>query len=52
MNLSFIKKIYDLSVDSYNMDEIPVGAIVVKNNNIIGVSNYIFTGEFLYEFNS
>lgn len=37
MNLSFIKKIYDLSVDSYNMDEIPVGAIVVKNNNIIGV---------------
>lgn len=37
MQDEFIKKIYDLAVDSYNNDEIPVGAIVVKNNEIIGV---------------
>ena len=33
----FIKKIYELAVNSFNDDEIPVGAIVVKNNEIIGI---------------
>ena len=37
MKEMFIKKIYDLAVDSFNNDEIPVGAIIVKNNEIIGV---------------
>ena len=37
MNDEFVKKIYDLAIDSYNVDEIPVAAIVVKNNEIIGV---------------
>ena len=32
MQDEFVKKIYDLAVDSYSNDEIPVGAIVVKNN--------------------
>ena len=33
----FVEKIYELAVDSFNNDEIPVGAIVVKDNQIIGV---------------
>ena len=33
----YIKKIYELAVDSFNNDEIPVGAIIVKNNKIIGI---------------
>ena len=37
MNKKFIKKIYSLAMDSYNFDEVPVGAIVVKNNKIIGI---------------
>ena len=37
VNDEFVKKIYDLAIDSYNVDEIPVAAIVVKNNEIIGV---------------
>jgi len=37
MDELYIKKIYDLAVDSFNNDEIPVGAIVVKDNNIIGI---------------
>ena len=37
MNEYYIRKIYDLAVDSFSCDEIPVGAIVVKNNEIIGV---------------
>ena len=37
MNEKYVKKIYDLAMESYNIDEIPVGAIVVKNNKIIGV---------------
>ena len=37
MNNEFIKKIYDLAVDSFEKDEIPVGAIIVKDNKIIGV---------------
>ena len=32
-----LKKIYDLAKESYDNDEIPVGAIVVKNNEIIGI---------------
>ena len=36
MNEKYVKKIYDLAIESYNIDEIPVGAIVVKNNEIIG----------------
>ena len=37
MQEEFVEKIYDLAVESYNNDEIPVGAIVVKKNEIIGV---------------
>ena len=37
MNKKFIKKIYSLAMDSYNFDEVPVGAIVVKNDKIIGI---------------
>lgn len=37
MKKEFIKKIYDLAKRSYNIDEIPVGAIVVRNNEIIGM---------------
>ena len=37
MNEKYVKKIYDLAMESYNIDEIPVGAIVVKNNEIIGI---------------
>lgn len=37
MNKKYVDIIYDLAVDSYNKDEIPVGAIVVKNNQIIGI---------------
>ena len=37
MDGEYIRKIYDLAVSSFNNDEIPVGAIVVKNNEIIGV---------------
>lgn len=37
VNDEFVKKIYDLAIDSYNVDEIPVAAIVVKDNEIIGV---------------
>lgn len=36
MNEQFLKKIYDLSIESFNLDEIPVGAIVVRNGEIIG----------------
>ena len=37
MNEKYVKKIYDLAMESYNIDEIPVGAVVVKNNEIIGI---------------
>ena len=37
MKNKFVKKIFELSKKSYDLDEIPVGAIVVKENNIIGV---------------
>ena len=37
MKEKYVKKIYDLAVQSYDIDEIPVGAIVVKNDQIIGV---------------
>jgi len=37
MKKEFVKKIYDLAKRSYNIDEIPVGAIVVRNNEIIGM---------------
>lgn len=33
----YIEKIYDLAKESYDLDEIPVGAIVVRDNVIIGV---------------
>ena len=32
----YISKIIDLAKQAYNLDEIPVGAIVVKNGKIIG----------------
>lgn len=35
MKKEIVKKIYDLAVKSYNFDEIPVGAIIVKNGEII-----------------
>lgn len=37
MNKKYIEKIYDLAKKSYDIDEIPVGAIVVNNGKIIGV---------------
>ena len=37
MNEIYVKKIYDLAKKSYDIDEIPVGAIVVKNGEIIGM---------------
>ena len=37
MRKEYVEKIYDLAMESYNKDEIPVGAIVVKNDEIIGV---------------
>jgi len=37
MNRKFVEKIYNLAKESYDFDEIPVGAIVVMDNNIIGV---------------
>ena len=36
MKMESVKKIYDLAIESYEKDEIPVGAIVVKNDEIIG----------------
>ena len=41
MKKEYIDKIYDLALKSYDIDEIPVGAIVVKNGEIIaeGVNN-------------
>ena len=35
MNEKYIEKIYDLAKRSYDIDEIPVGAIVVRNCEII-----------------
>jgi tRNA(Arg) A34 adenosine deaminase TadA len=37
INKKYVEKIYDLSKVSYDNDEIPVGAIVIKNNQIIGM---------------
>lgn len=37
MKNAFIEKIYGLAVESFNIDEIPVGAIIVKNDEIIAV---------------
>ena len=36
MKEKYVEKIYDLAIESYNIDEIPVGAIVVRNGEIIG----------------
>ena len=36
MKNEFVEKIYDLACKSYNIDEIPVGAIVVRDGKIIG----------------
>ena len=36
MNIDFVNKIMELSKKAYFLDEIPVGAIVVKEGNIIG----------------
>ena len=35
MEKEYLKKIYDLAKESYNNDEIPVGAIIVRNGEII-----------------
>lgn len=37
MKKEYVEKIYDLAKKSYDIDEIPVGAIVVRNSEIIGV---------------
>lgn len=41
MKKEYIDKIYDLALKSYNIDEIPVGAIVVRDGKIIaeGINN-------------
>ena len=41
MKKEFIDKIYDLALESYKIDEIPVGAIIVRNGKIIaeGINN-------------
>ena len=36
MKKEYVEKIYDLALKSYEIDEIPVGAIVVRNGIIIG----------------
>lgn len=36
MKKEYLEKIYNLANMSYDMDEIPVGAIVVRNGEIIG----------------
>ena len=36
MTEKYVKKIYDLAIESYNIDEIPVGAIVVCDGKIVG----------------
>ena len=37
MKDKYVDYIYELSKKSYDLDEVPVGAIVVKNGKIIGV---------------
>ena len=37
MSNEYLNKIYDLALESFNLDEIPVGAIVVRNNQVLGV---------------
>lgn len=37
MKIECVEKIYRLALESYEKDEIPVGAIVVKNDEIIGI---------------
>ena len=41
MSGKFIDKIYNLALKSYDIDEIPVGAIIVRNGEIIaeGINN-------------
>ena len=41
MKKKYIEKIYDLALKSYEIDEIPVGAIIVQNGKIIaeGINN-------------
>ena len=41
MSEKFIDKIYNLALKSYDIDEIPVGAIIVRNGEIIaeGINN-------------
>lgn len=36
MKKEYVDRIYDLAKKSYDIDEIPVGAIVVRNGEIIG----------------
>ena len=37
MKKEYVDKIYELAKESYDIDEIPVGAIIVRNNEIIGM---------------
>ena len=37
MKIEYVEKIYRLALESYEKDEIPVGAVVVKNDEIIGI---------------
>lgn len=35
MKKEYLEKIYDLAKESYDIDEIPVGAIIIRNDEII-----------------
>ena len=35
MKENYVKRVYDLAMKSYDIDEIPVGVIIVKNGEII-----------------
>ena len=37
MQKKIIEKIYDLAIESYKLDEIPVGSVIVRNGKIISV---------------
>ena len=37
MKKNIINKIYELAVESFDSNEIPVGAVVVRNDEIIGI---------------
>ena len=36
LNIKWMSEAYSLAIKSYNCDEIPIGAVVVQDNQIIG----------------